>query len=521
MTIRLLDCTLRDGGFCNDWMFGTEGIRKVIKGLMDAHVDVIELGYLNNKVKRIEGCTRFPHFEDIKSALPSTERTSKYVMMFDHGSFDVNDIPENDGTIDGIRVAFHKNAIDEAMRECLELKKKGYVVFVQPMLAIRYTDLEYISLISKVNELDPEAFYIVDSYGTMKQKDLIRLFYLVDNNLSKSVKIGFHAHNYKQMAFANAQTFVEFPTSRDLYVDSSIYGMGRGAGNLNTELIIEHLNELNGESYYLKPVLNIMDNVLDKFFQKNHWGYSLAYYLSAMEEVHPHYARQLKEKHTLPVEMISDVLKMIEPEKQYTYDPEYMEQLYNSYMSMGKLFENHIDDLRNIVPDREILLIAPGSSIKSESKRIKQFIDDVHPLIISVNFHYSEREPDYIFVSNIIRFNEVKDYKGICIATSNIPTDNVYIQTSYSKLTNSNSVVKDNAGLMAIKFVINLGATVVNLAGFDGYDPVAISDYGIDWYNDSLDVYKKDMINHGMRDVIERYGKEIKINFITSSLLRR
>ena len=82
----------------------------------------------------------------------------------------------------------------------------------------------------------PYAFYLVDSFGTMKRKDMLRFFYMIEHNLREDIVIGFHSHNNLQLAYANAQTLVDLQTSRSLILDSSIMGMGRGAGNLNSEL---------------------------------------------------------------------------------------------------------------------------------------------------------------------------------------------------------------------------------------------------------------------------------------------
>ena len=146
-------------------------------------------------------------------------------------------IPDWDGSsVDGIRVTFHKKDMLPALEQCRRLKEKGYKTFLQPMVALRYTDAEYLELIRLANEVGPYAFYLVDSFGTMKRKDMLRFFYMIEHNLREDIVIGFHSHNNLQLAYANAQTLVDLQTSRSLILDSSIMGMGRGAGNLNSEL---------------------------------------------------------------------------------------------------------------------------------------------------------------------------------------------------------------------------------------------------------------------------------------------
>ena len=143
----------------------------------------------------------------------------------------------------------------DALKLCEEIKAKGYLVFVQAMVSMAYSDEEFLEMIRVVNTLKPYAFYIVDSFGMMKGKDLTRLFYMVEHNLNDSIWIGFHSHNNMQLAYSNAQSLTMMQTERNLIIDSSIYGMGRGAGNLNTELLLEHLNLFYGTDYKISSVV--------------------------------------------------------------------------------------------------------------------------------------------------------------------------------------------------------------------------------------------------------------------------
>ena len=132
-----------------------------------------------------------------------------------------------------------------------------------------YSDEEFLTLIKAANELKPYAFYIVDSFGMMNGRDLIRLFYMLEHNLDDSIKIGFHSHNNMQLAFSNAQQLVSIQTNREIIIDSTIYGMGRGAGNLNSELFIEYLNGISNSNYNIKPLLKIIDEILELELSRN------------------------------------------------------------------------------------------------------------------------------------------------------------------------------------------------------------------------------------------------------------
>ena len=242
--IQILDCTLRDGGYCNQWKFGSQNIKKIIRGLTSANIDIIECGFLTDRVSYHPDATKFTSVFDANAFLPEARAGNLYVLMMNHGEYDVNRIPQyTDGMIDGIRGAFHKKDMDKALQECKILKKKGYKVFVQAMVSLLYSEEEFLNLIWNVNEIEPYAFYIVDSFGTMKSRDLVRLFHMIDRNMKQSIRIGFHSHNNMQLAFSNAQQFLNMQSYRRMIVDASVYGMGRGAGNLNTELFVGYLND--------------------------------------------------------------------------------------------------------------------------------------------------------------------------------------------------------------------------------------------------------------------------------------
>lgn len=516
-TIHVLDCTLRDGGYCNQWKFGFENTKKIAKSLVDANVDIIECGFLTNKVTYDPETTKFTTLNEIAIVIPADRKGKLFVAMMNYGEYDVSDLPEYDGSsIDGIRVAFHKKNLTEALEVCRGIKVKGYKVFVQAMVSLSYSDKEFLALIRAMNEIEPYAFYIVDSFGMMKKKNLIRLFYMVENNLKEGIWIGFHSHNNMQLAYSNAQSLVDAQTNRNLIIDSSIYGMGRGAGNLNTELFVEYLNENADGKYNLKPLLNVIDEILNDFYQKNYWGYSLPNYISAVHWAHPNYAGYLSEKNTLTVEAMDEIFSMMPQDKCFEFDRDYIEKLYVQYMATGEAQESHKADLEEKLKGKKILLIAPGKSSGEEKDKIVAFVlkDDV--VSVSVNFDYPSCDTDYIFVSNLRRFRElpVEQY-GKCIVTSNIPADNVYLQTNYFDLLLPIEAVQDNAGLMAIKFFMESGVKEIYLAGFDGYSHDVKQNYALR----QMELVTKnaviDAMNDGMMEMLHEFKKNIRIFWLT------
>ena len=515
--IHILDCTLRDGGYCNEWKFGYYNAQKITNGLVEANVEIIECGFITNKVIYDPNVTKFNTVAEIAKIIPKNREGKIFVAMMNYGEYNIDDLPECDGSsIDGIRVAYHKKNRYEALELCEKIKDKGYLVFIQAMVSLIYTDEEFLDTIRRVNEFKPYAFYIVDSFGMMKGKDLTRLFYMVEHNLDPDIWIGFHSHNNMQLAYSNAQTLTMVQTNRNLIIDSSIYGMGRGAGNLNTELFVEYLNDNAGKEYNLKPILTLIDEILNEFYQRNYWGYSLPNYISASHNAHPNYAGYLDDKKTLTFEDMNNIFDMMDDDKKVSYNKTYIEELYVRYMTTGKVQEEHKAELQEKLRDKTVLLIAPGKSSIEEKNKIVELASSSSVLVISVNHAYTEYIPDFIFISNLRRFREMADDdKSKCIVTSNIPAEGVYVQTKYRDLLNKEEAVSDNAGLMAIKFLANYGVKKIYLAGFDGYSHDVRENYGSSEMAFITRNAVLDAMNVGMSKMLNEYKKCMDIDFLT------
>ena len=377
-----------------------------------------------------------------------------------------------------------------------------------------------LEMINIVNEFEPYAFYIVDSFGNMKGEELQRLFSLVKANLLETINIGFHSHNNLQLAFSNAQLLTKLNKDNNIIIDSSIFGMGRGAGNLNTELISQYLNENFNTDYKIRPLLNIIDKILNVFYFKKPWGFSIPNYLSAIHNAHPNYANFLSDKNKLTVEDMDKLFDMMDDDKKVSYDKDYIEKLYSGYMNKYAIEINNLAQFKETIKDKNILLIAPGKSAFLAKEQIQSYASQNNTITISVNFDYPYVNNNYIFLSNLRRDQELdpSSYKR-CIATSNIPEENVFIKCAYNSLLNNQDGVKDNAGLMAIKFLINLGINNVILAGFDGYsynlnDNYAFANMQLATSNELVNA-----LNNGISEVLKEYMTQINISFLTPTNL--
>lgn len=297
----LLDCTLRDGGYINEWKFSDEAISEMITKMIDAGLDYIEVGYLNHSAKG-HHTTQFHSIEQIADYIPANRKKSILIAMIDVRQFDAKDINKiTSNSIDGIRVVFYKNQIDEAMILAKSVKRMGYKLFMQPMVTIDYSMDEYTMLTEKIATLEPFAVSIVDSFGYMLKEDFRKYFKILDNLLDPRVAIGFHSHNNMDLAFITAQDVLEYNTMRRIIIDASLYGMGRGAGNLNTELIANYYNMTLGKKYDIGCMLDLIGKYVMPIHKERTWGYSPYLFITGLYHYHPNFACYLLEKHDVTV----------------------------------------------------------------------------------------------------------------------------------------------------------------------------------------------------------------------------
>ncbi len=516
--INILDCTLRDGGYCNEWLFGNQNIKKIISGLVAANVDIIECGFLTNKAIYQPDVSKFTTLDEVATVIPENRVGKIFVCMMNYGEYRMEDLPPYDGTsLDGIRVAFHKKDLVGALEVCRQIKAKGYKVFIQAMVSLNYSDEEFLNLIQICNGFEPYAFYIVDSFGVMRRKDLMRLFYMVEHNLKESIYIGFHSHNNLQLAYSNAQTLVDIRTKHDLVIDSSVFGMGRGAGNLNTELFVEYLNEHIQARYDVKPLLTIIDEILNDFYQRDYWGYSLPNYLSASHNAHPNYASYLDAKKTLTIENMNEIFAMMDEMKKTEFDKKYIEELYVRYMAKDVVQEKNLTDFKTRIAGKRILIVAPGQSSNEEQVTIKDFSEQDDVVTIAVNFNYRGSKTDFIFLSNLRRFREISpECYDKMIITANIPVIDTYLQVKYVDLLNHIEAVRDNATMMLIQYLIRMGVGEIYLAGLDGYSIDANKNFADDRMSFVAQKTVFEAMNQGMHDMLQEYSKHAHIQFLTS-----
>ena len=328
--IQLLDCTLRDGGLgledayknqIADVGFTNQNTHEIAKNLKDADIDIVELGSIEISEEDKTRFAIYPNVEAVSEQIPVKKNAQQmFVGLFRGPDTPVEDIPEwKPSFVDGLRVIIRYSELQKSLDFCAELARKGYKVFVQPMLTMRYTPDEIEHMIDAANDMQAYALYFVDSYGYMDNEDVLRLFRAYNAGLSKDIRIGFHAHNNMNLAYSNVKAFLsELSSERQVIVDACVTGMGQGAGNLQTELIVPYLNQEYDSGYSYDSVLDVAE-ILDAFQMQNIWGYSVTRLLPAIHKTAYKYAIAFRKRYGLTYSEINRILSSMPIELRHRY----------------------------------------------------------------------------------------------------------------------------------------------------------------------------------------------------------
>jgi 4-hydroxy 2-oxovalerate aldolase len=290
--IKVLDCTVRDGGLVNNHDFDHRFVREVYKALSEAKVDYMEIGYKNSKrlfSSKDYGLWKFCEDDDIRKVIDGIESETKISVMVDVDRVDIEDIkPRKDSPVAMIRVASYVKDIDKAIYLVNHFADKGYETTVNIMAISRALDNELTEALQQLEkESKAQVVYIVDSNGALYQETTEFLIKKAKSIL-KTKEVGIHAHNNQQLAFGNT---IEAIIHDANYVDATIYGLGRAAGNCPLELI---MGFLKNPKFDIRPILDVISKEFVPLREKIEWGYIIPYMITGVLDEHPRAAMALR-----------------------------------------------------------------------------------------------------------------------------------------------------------------------------------------------------------------------------------
>ena len=537
--VKILDCTLRDGGRIINCAFPDAETKDISNRLASANIDIVEVGFLRD-YHNVDYKGNSTFFTDVDQIRPFVDRSknTKYVAFIDYGMFDWDSLKPFDGTsIDGLRVGFtHKNFLSskDDIIQCLRsVKEKGYMLFIQGVNSLGYTDKELLDIVDLVNEIQPSGFGIVDTYGAMYMDDVDRIYTLVDHNMDENIAIDFHSHNNYQLSFAFAQEIIRLSNGkRQIIIDGTLNGMGKVAGNLNTELIVDYLVRKRNYDYDFDAILDIIDDYIYKYHLEHQWGYSIPALMGGIYKSHPNNIIYLTEKFRLATKDIKYIISMIEPNLRMRYDYDNIQRLYQEYNHVKVDDKAALQSLKHILYGEDgktvknIILLMPGSSIATHKEEILREIQNKDSIVIMTNFINEDflNEGAIAFWGSSKRYEKYKELRGKVqsVLTSNVESDNENdLVVNYDSYTDRTEEYSDNTSLMLLRVLQRIGITSYSIAGFDGFSDQT-NYFKQNEFSEERFRPKYDEINKALSKLLKNFadsvGNTSGIRFITPSL---
>lgn len=508
IVIKILDCTIRDGGHLNKWHFSPLCVKSSYFAALKCGVDYFEIGYRFPLSMKGLGDFGYCTDEFLFSLFNATEKC-KLTVMIDAGKTDSDlfcECVSEKTQVKAVRVAAYPYDLEKAICLLEVLKSKGYEIFLNLMASSELTEKEFKILNDWQHKDILEAIVFADSFGSFIPSDIP--FHV---NRIKDIgfnSIGFHPHNNLQMSFANTLRAIEEGVT---FVDASIFGMGRGSGNLPIEVLIGYLEKRGNTNYNTVPYLDVIERFYLKLFERHDWGYKVPSLMGGLKNIHPYYIDELFKRKIYTIDEIWNALDMIKEKCPISYSVEKLNQTldkrFYTPLTMEKVEKvySEIGDQLKIIPatdgfkvngfeiknkhvGRKFIVIANGPSIIRYKDEINNFINDESLVTIGVNYLDDNYIPDYhLFVSKkrflkyatSVKKNSVvmvPSYFGKNIVKEIISSKCIYFdletvdeESECPIVGSTQKLVNLNVSVAAILSAYMMGAAEIYGVGMDGY----------------------------------------------------
>ncbi len=507
---KILDCTFRDGGYYNNWDFDKKIIENYIDSIISSKVDFVEIGFRNFPQNKFLGPFAYSTDNFIKN-LPSIDKINVGVMsdasIFLDGSKISNNVKKlysskRESPISLVRIATHFKDIEQS-RDIIEtLKELGYMVGLNLMQSGGKSEQQIENAVKKIakwNNVD--VLYFADSLGNMDEKEVVKITKLIKTNWDKD--LGIHTHNNKGQALNNSIAALNNGIS---WIDGTVSGMGRGAGNASTEDLLREVNKITGSDYKPNELYVLALEDFSRLQRKYGWGHSLLYSLAAEYNIHPTYIQEMLSDQRYSN---TDILEIIEnmrdlPTKSFNKD-----NLENLKYKMSANNDGEWN-AKDWCKDKEVLIIGNGPSCEKYKQDIELYIKRYKPLVLSLNIQMiiSESLIDGYIAANQSRVSiESKFYSSVNkpiytskslfsgnpnnkLITPNIKDYGLSIDKNQFSIDSNSCVIPFPLSAIYAFSIVSIGsAKKIQLVGFDGYEK---SDYRQEEMVTAINMYKKD-----------------------------
>jgi len=487
--INLLDCTLRDGGYYNNWKFTNSQVKEYLRKIYLSKIDVVEIGFRFFENNKNLGPFAFSREEKIRKI--STSKNTKLSVMVNTSDFfktkknyktliDEHFSKNSNSKISIVRLATHHDDIFKISNHVKYLKKLGYKVFINLMQINRINEKQLTEVLRELKKSKSvDVFYFADSFGNMKPHNVKKICKTIKKNWSSS--FGIHTHDNCGYALENSLAAIKFGAE---WVDATVQGMGRGAGNVSTETLLCELSRMGLKKFNPDPVYSLSQSFFIDLKKKYNWGRSIYFHLAAINNIHPTYIQELLIDDRYSHDQILNIINSLTTINSKSFNSETLKELINDKVNLKNAW-----DARDWCLNKNVILLGQGQTIKIYSEDIKKFIRNKKCLVLSLNINKNlpNKFIDYYVASNEARIMVDRQEYNKLSKEIIVPLDRVksiFNKIKIKKIKNYGLIVKKNTFSVFNKYcelptslvagyamsLCSIGkAKNIYLAGFDGY----------------------------------------------------
>ena len=487
--LNILDCTLRDGGYYNNWDFTRETVNEYLSAMSNIEVDYVELGFRSFQARDFKGPTWYTTESYLESLhIPKNIKIGVMVNVSEiisHPS-GINNATKlmfrnaKKSKVKFVRLASHFKEINETIKICKILKKMNYFVTINLMQISEQNKEKILSVTKLINKASPNVLYFADSLGSMNPSQVRNLIKILRQNWKGT--LGIHTHNNLGKAIANSLEAIDLGVTM---IDSTVTGMGRGSGNAQTEYLIIEIQSLLKKKINVMPLLKLINKYFSPLKQKYKWGTNPYYYLAGKYGIHPTYIQELLISDFDENEMLTAINQLKNSGgKKYNVD-----LVRSEFQQSTKLIKGTWAPIKQI-KNREVLLIASGPKAAEYRHEIEEFIKKKKPFVIATNTNIciNKKLVNIFVASNPLKLiadsNSYKSLIAPLVVPKSLLSNDIKTKFRKTKLLDFGVGVKENCfefhktgAVMpklynlsyALAIATSGNASRILLAGFDGY----------------------------------------------------
>lgn len=388
MTIKVLDCTLRDGGYYNNWDFDDDFVQKYLSAMATARIDIVEIGFRFFSQNKFMGAFAFTSDEFLETLTLPEELSfavmlnAKDIIEFDRGIDSavgkLFSAAEN-SPIDLVRIACHTKDVSNCVEIVSILKNMGYQVALNLMQITSVGEEDLYQMVKEIDEWGlVDVLYFADSFGSLDTEGVSAIVRTMQRGWKG--EIGIHAHDNKNLALSNCIAAANLGVN---YLDSTLLGMGRGAGNVKSENLLVELSQRGDHNYFPDALYSLVLNDVHELQTEFGWGSNIYYYLAAVHGIHPTYIQEMLGSSLYSTEQILSSINYLKT----TTAPNF--SLENMIRSMSGVIgnENGQWDATDWAAGQSVLILGAGPGTKRYLKAIREYVERKNPIVFCLNIN--------------------------------------------------------------------------------------------------------------------------------------